>query len=277
MDPKAVSALRIASRVLTQLGRKFVLIGATVPQILLDFRQEPGAGSRETRDLDALVEAHSWEDFARIRERLVEEGFEQGRVLHELWLNKEVQIDLIPYGAGLVEEDRLTWPDKDAVMSTFGMEEAFECARQEEVAPGLALPVVTVPGLILLKVVSYLGRPEERTRDLLDIVYCFEQYESAVGQSRRFDYCAGVEVDEKSITFEEAGAFLLGIEVAGVARPKSLQVVRGFLDGVSDEYAKPIGQILAQEKRILDNEGRRRMLYRLFRVFGTGLNRTGVI
>ena len=207
----------------------------------------------------------------------MKEGFEQDRTLHELRLNKEVQIDIIPYSPGLVEEDRLTWPDKDAVMSTFGMEEAFEYARQEEVTAGLALPVVTVPGLILLKMVSYLSRPEERARDLLDIVYCFEQYESAVGQSRRFDYCAGVEMDNKPITFEEAGAFLLGIEVAGVARPKSLQVVRRFLDGVSDEYAKPIGQILTQEKRMLDNEGRRRMLYRLFRVFGAGLNRTGAM
>lgn len=84
-------------------------------------------------------------------------------------------------------------------------------------------------------------------------------------------------MDGKSITFEEAGAFLLGIEVAGVAKPKSLQVVRRFLNDVSDEYAKPIGQILAQEKRMLDNEGRRRMLYRLFRVFGAGLNRTVAI
>lgn len=43
--------------------------------------------------------------------------------------------------------------------------------------------VVTVPGLVLLKIVSYLSRPEERARDLLDIVYYFEQYESAVGKA----------------------------------------------------------------------------------------------
>lgn len=277
MDPKAVSALRIVLRVLAQFGRKFVLIGATVPQILLDFRQDPGAGSRETRDLDVLVEAHSWEDFARIRERLLEEGFEQARTLHELWLNKEVQIDLIPYGPGLVEQDHMAWPDRDSVMSTFGMEEAFECAREQEIIPDLSLPVVTAPGLVLLKIVAYLDRPDERARDLLDVVYCFEQYESALGRSRRFDYCVGVEVDNKAITFEEAGAFLLGIEVAGIAKPKSLQVVRRFLDGLSDEYAKPIGQILAQEKRVFDNEPRRMTLYRLFRVFGAGLNRTGDI
>ncbi len=51
MDPKAVEALRILSRVLALEGRRFVLIGATVPQIVLDFRGTAGSGSRETRDL----------------------------------------------------------------------------------------------------------------------------------------------------------------------------------------------------------------------------------
>lgn len=53
MEPKAVEALRILSRVLSQEGRRFVLIGATVPQIIFDSRES--SGSRETKDIDAVV------------------------------------------------------------------------------------------------------------------------------------------------------------------------------------------------------------------------------
>jgi predicted nucleotidyltransferase len=269
MEPKAVEALLILSRVLSQEGRRFVLIGATVPQIVLDFRKSPG--SRETRDVDAITEVHGWEDFARIRERLLQEGFRQGRVAHELWLGDEVRVDLIPFGPDLVENDKLSWPYGDSVMTACGLEEALECARDQEVAPNLRLPVVTIPGLILTKVVAYMDRPEERARDLIDIIYCFEHYEATVGQSRRFDH-AGTEVDDKVVTFEEAGALLLGLEVAALAKPKSLDVVHRFLGMIPDGFARPISQILTEEKRFIDNEGRRSVLYRLFRIFGAGLN-----
>ena len=273
MDPKAVEALRILSRVLSQEGRRFVLIGATVPQIVLDFRGTPGPGSRETRDIDVVAEMHGWEDFARIRERLLQEGFRQGRVAHELWL-EEVRIDLIPFGPGIVQEDKLAWPYGDSIMTACGFEEALECARDEQVAGDFTVPVVTIPGLVLLKIVSYLDRPEKRARDLIDIVYCFEEYEAAPGQSRRFDH-AGTEVDGEAVTFEEAGAFLLGMEVAVLAKPKSVEIVRRFLSTIPDGFARPVSQILSEEKRLVDTEKRHSVLYRLFRVFGAGVNQTG--
>lgn len=118
---------------------------------------------------------------------------------------------------------------------------------------------------------AYLDRPEERARDLTDVVYSFEHYEETLGGSRRFDH-TGVEVEGQPILFEEAGAFLLGTEVARLARPNSLQAVRTFLAGIDNEYARPISQILSQERRMVDGESRRRTLFRLFRVFGAGLS-----
>ncbi len=158
-------------------------------------------------------------------------------------------------------------------MTACGFEEAFECARDEEVTDDLTVPVVTIPGLVLLKIVSYLDRPEERARDLIDIVYCFEQCEKAPGRSRRFDHAVGTEVDGKEVTFEEAGAYLLGIEVARLAKPNSLLVVRRFSNTIPDEYARPIAQILTEEGRLLDSQERRSVVYRLFRVFGAGVTK----
>jgi predicted nucleotidyltransferase len=274
MDPKTVEALRILANVLAGEQRKFVLIGATVPQIVLDFRDIPGSGSRETRDVDAVAEVDSWEDFARLRERLLREGFCPGRVAHEFWFDDEVRMDLIPFGPALVEEDKLAWPYGDSVMTACGFAEALDCARPEQITSDFTVLVVTIPGLVLTKVIAYMDRPEERARDLIDILYCFDRYEATGRESRRFDR-AGTEVDGEAVTFEEAGAFLLGMAVAALAKPKSLEIVRRFLSMFPDGFARPVSQIVSEEKRLVDNEKRRGVLYRLFRVFGAGINQTG--
>jgi predicted nucleotidyltransferase len=256
MEPKTVEALRVLSRVLTEEQRKFVLIGATVPQIVLDFRETSGFGSRETRDLDVVAEAASWEDFAHIRERLLQEGFRAGQVAHELWFDDEVRIDLIPFGPALVEENKLAWPYGDSVMTACGFAEALDCARPEQITPDFTVLVVTIPGLVLTKVIAYMDRPEERARDLIDILYCFDRYETTGRESRRFDR-AGTEVDGEAVTFEEAGAFLLGIDVAALAKPKSLEIVRRFFSTIPDGFARPVSQIVSEEKRLVDSEKRR--------------------
>ncbi len=264
IDQETIAALRILTQVVADEGRRIVLIGATVPQLLVDLR-------RPTHDVNGLVTAASWADFDRIRGRLFKAGFRPGSAPRELRFGEAVRIDLIPYGAGLVQDDRLEWPGADRVMSTLGVEEAFQCAVNREIAAGLSLPVVPIPGLVLLKIVAYQDRPHERAKDLADVVYCFERYEESLEGSRRFDV-AGVAVEGQPVQFDEAGAYLLGTEVAKLARPKSLVVVRRFLDRFADEYAMPINQVLAEERRVGDNEGRGRRVLRLFRVFAGGVN-----
>ncbi len=271
IDPRVVPALRTLGRALEADNRDFVLIGATVPQILLRMPQGGEASGRTTRDVDALVAAGSWEEFERMRHRLFEVGFRPGAAPHELLFGQDVGIDLIPYGEGIVQNDRLEWPGTDRAMSTLGVEEAFASAGVEEIVPGLSLRVVPIPGLVLLKIVAYQDRPEERARDLSDVVYCFEHYEEDIAQSRRFNL-VGVDVIGEPVEFEEAGAYLLGADMARLAGPRSLFAVRRFLEMIPDEYSRPISQILREERRMVNNERRRTELLRLFQVFAAGLN-----
>jgi predicted nucleotidyltransferase len=67
MEAEAVEALRILARVCSQEGRRFALIGAIVPQVVLDFREGFGSGSRETRDVDAVAEVNSWRLYSLLR------------------------------------------------------------------------------------------------------------------------------------------------------------------------------------------------------------------
>ena len=64
----------------------------------------------------------------------------------------------------------------------------------------------------------------------------------------------------------EAGAYLVGVDAARLARPKSREVVRTFLARFTDEYAELVSRVLAEEQRS-HSEHRRVEVYRLFRVF----------
>ena len=174
-------------------------------------------------------------------------------------------MDLVPYGEGVITDDTIMWPN-GMVMSALGLEEAFAAAVEREIAPELRVRVVTAPALVILKIIAYQDRPHERSKDLADLVDAFERYEEDDG--RRFEL-VGATVDDAPIAFEEAGAYLLGVDAARLARPKSREVIRAFLTRFTDEYAGPVSRVLAEEKRI-HSEDRRIHVYRLFRVFTAG-------
>lgn len=265
IDPAALEALRL---LLDAAGPdRVVVIGAFVPIVLIDLRYGL-TGGRATRDVDAVVRATSWEEYEELKRRLLAAGFRQGRVPHRLEFGP-AELDLIPYSRTLAPDDALKWPGQDRVMSTLGFEEAFESARPEHVG-GLAVPMASLPACVLLKFVAYNDRPAERVRDLIDIVHCFELY-AGEPDARRYEI-GEREVDGIPVSYDEAGAYLLGQEVAALARRESLATVRAVLASIDDEYGRPIQQILSEERRLRGDDSRRRVLYRVFRVFSASLD-----
>lgn len=108
-----------------------------------------------------------------------------------------------------------------------------------------------------------------RSKDLGDLIDTFARYEEE--GDRRFELF-DVSIDTLPLQFEEAGAYLLGADVAGLAAPKTRSVIQEFLAGLTDEYSRPIGQVLAEERRT-GSDDRRAEVWRLFRVFREGFER----
>jgi predicted nucleotidyltransferase len=264
IDPAALEALRLF---LDTTGRdQVVVIGAAVPIVLIDLRHGL-TGGRATRDVDAVVRAASWEEYTALKRRLLAAGFRQARVPHRLEYGP-AGLDLIPYSKSLAPGNSLEWPGQDRRMSTLGFEEAFESALPEHVGD-LVVPMASVAACVLLKFVAYNDRPAERARDLVDIVQCFELYGDEPDDRR---YGIGEpEVDGTPVSYDEAGAYLLGREVVALARRESLAAIHAVLASIDDEHARPVEQLLAEERRRLDDGGRRRTLHRLFRVFAASL------
>jgi len=263
LRPEDVRTLEILSSVLRGEGWTFVVIGAAVPWILAT----QSTGLRGTRDIDVVVNTTSWADFERAGSRLRDAGFTR-RHLHEFTSPHGTRIDLLPYGQGLVQGDTIAWPD-GVTMSALGLAETFHSAVERPIAEALSVHVATVAAFALLKVVAYMDRPAARSKDLGDLIDAFTRYEEE--SDRRFELF-DVSVDSLPLRFEEAGAYLLGTDVAALAAPKTRSVIQAFLAGLTDEYSRPIGQALMEEKRTGSDE-RRAEVWRLFRVFREGFER----
>jgi len=259
LSPQDVQALHVVSALLKEAGWPFVIVGARAPWILV-----AGQSWRATRDIDAVIRAPSWEEFERLAERLTAIGFARPEV-HHFISPQGAEVDLMPYGEGVSTDDTIVWPN-GMVMSALGLEEAFAASVEREIAPRLRVRVVTAPALVILKIVAYQDRPHERSKDLADLAEAFERYEE--DDDRRFDL-VDTTADDTPIAFEEAGAYLLGVDTARLARPKSREVISAFLARFTDEYAEPVSRVLAEEKR-RQSESRRSQVFRLFRVFTAG-------
>lgn len=254
-------ALRILRDYFEQRQIPFALMGALVPALLLSSE----IGVRETRDADHVIRLQSWEAWNEVIADLGDLGFTRGRdeLEHRLYY-KTAEIDLIPFGIFDGLSDVLIWPKSGNRMNMTGFLEVFQFATPTEVTPGVTLPVVPLWLFAVLKVVAYSDR--EFPRDLHDLVYVLDQYEHVGQSSRRFDLTGAVD----GLTFEVAGAFLLGQDVRLNTSAEALNLVRGFIAKITDEHHSLINIMLREENRLFSDE-RRQAIFQLIAAFRQGL------
>lgn len=113
-------------------------------------------------------------------------------------------------------------------------------------------------------VIAYLDRA--LPRDLSDLIYMLERYESSGNESRRFEIASGVE----GVTYDISGAYLLGRDVRENASEKALELVKGFGDLITDKHHNAINTILREENHLYSKD-RRQSVYQLIQAFRKGL------
>lgn len=254
-------ALRLLRDYFEQRQIPFALVGALVPALLLSSE----FGIRETRDADHVVHLQSWAAWDIVIGDLENLGFtkRRGEQEHRLYY-RTAEIDLIPFGITDGPDDVLIWPKSGNRMNLAGFGDVFRCASPIEIAPGVTLSVVPLWLFTVLKVIAYLDR--HFPRDLRDLVYVLEHYEAIGRSSRRFDLAGEVE----DITYETAGAYLLGRDIRSNTSAKALEAVRTFAAQVTDEDHYVINVTLRDENRLFF-EDRRQAVFRMITSFRQGL------
>lgn len=181
IDQPTINALSLLKRVADTLGIPFFVVGASARDILMKhcYGIDP---PRATRDVDLGVKVADWEKYGQLTYALIATGKFAAMRERQRFRFDTVLIDIVPFGAIANERKRISWPPEHEIfMSLFAFEESYEFAITVRLSsdPELDIRLPTLPGLALMKIISWEERYPERAKDAEDLSLIMNTYEDA--------------------------------------------------------------------------------------------------
>lgn len=196
----------IIDEVLVKLDIPFYLIG--VNAVSLSLLKKGIKPSRGTKDIDFALMISSMDQYDKVSDALIAKGFNKVKAPWTFYAEKfNLVIDLLPYGE-VEEKDTVHFSQRKADLHVLGFKEVLENADQIAIENKIA-NIPPLPGMIILKLVAWSDRPEERENDLADILKIIEHY---------FDFEFDEIVEFHNDTFPEdteIDPWLIAAEVLG--------------------------------------------------------------
>ncbi len=242
VNPITVAVLRAVGRVFNDLNLPYFVAGAVARDIVIShvFGFDTG---RATRDVDFAVAVESWDQYETVRItflKLAQFAADKRDAAHRFYYEHgsgiRYPVDLIPFRGVEQSEHTIAWPPEMKVMiSVVGFEEALATALTVQVEAGLVAPIASLSGLALLKLIAWMERGHEDSKDALDFVTLLRRYADAGNLDRLYgDDIATLEAAEFDV--ELAGSRLLGQDLQRIAAPDTLRQIAALfaVAGLSD-------------------------------------------
>jgi predicted nucleotidyltransferase len=196
------------------MGTPFVLAGAMARDLLL-VHAHGVASNRATEDVDLAFLVSGWDEFEKLRQRLLDGEFKEipREGIHKLRFRGSLEVDILPFG-GVERPDRtiVLPPDNDFSMSMFGFSEALNSAVTVFLPDAASVHVVSLPALAILKLSAWTERRlTEPGKDAYDLRLIVKNYADIAGERL---YEANPYVVGSPSDYEGAGAWLLGKDMA---------------------------------------------------------------
>ena len=159
--------------VMIKLNVPYYLIGASA--VALNLLRDGIKPSRGTKDIDFAIMISSIQEFESIVEDLVKFGFNKVQAPWTLYHPKfNTVIDLMPFGE-IEEKFTVNFNQRNTYLHVLGLTEVLqepETIKIEE----KSLQIPSLPGMVILKLIAWSDRPEDRGNDLYDILRIIEHY-----------------------------------------------------------------------------------------------------
>jgi predicted nucleotidyltransferase len=212
LSPSLLELIRTLDQVAAQLRISYFVIGATARDILIEHVHGLET-TRATRDIDFAVAVSSWDEFSRLKTQLIGTGaFQTGERLHRLTYGEgkgAYPLDLVPFD-GVEHEGEIAWPPEgDFVMNVAGYTDALDSALDVEIEPGFTVKIVSLPAMVVLKILAWNDRPE-RDKHASDVLLILRAYHQAGQMDRLYDAENADLLEKHDYDVELAGAALLG-------------------------------------------------------------------
>jgi predicted nucleotidyltransferase len=245
IDSLTIELLHDVSAVAESLTVPFFVIGATARDILLSY----GHGIKTTRitmDVDFGIQVLNWDQYKEFKKQLLSTGkFSKTKEEQRLRYHTGHLIDIVPFGAIIDKDGFLFWPpEQKTKMSILGFSESYEnsvIVRLKE-EPVLDIPFASLPGLAIMKLISWDERYPERKKDAEDLILMLCEYLSAGNQKRLFNTEMDIidSLKEGSgFDYEKASAKLLGRDMAKIMGDETRKKIILILEketGEKDRY-----------------------------------------
>jgi len=234
-----VDALYLLKRIADSLGIPFFVVGAFSRDLILKYGYgiEP---RRKTGDIDLGVEVASWEQFKTLFEELISTGQFSPTSERQRLRCGIVLIDILPFGPITDEDKKISWPpEHEIMMSMVGFEEAYEYSIASRLSsdPELDIKMASLPGLAIMKLISWNEKYPNRKRDAEDILFIMNKYEEAGNTERLYEEDLSL-LQEENFDTKVAGTRLLGRDMAKISDPRTVQILRGILDAETEELSQ---------------------------------------
>lgn len=236
VEPEKVEALSTIKGTADFLGIRFFVVGAMARDIVLEHCHGI-ISPRRTMDVDLGVEVAGWDQYHQLTRALTETGQFSSAAEPHRFLSGSLRIDVVPFGKITGDNRRISWRGHEIFM--VGFEEAYEYSIDVRLSsdPELDIRVPTLPGLAIMKLISWEDGYPDRTRDAKDLLFLMRKYDEAGNSERLY----GEEQDllqEESFDTVNAGARLLGRDMVRMANPDTLSAVKDILKKETGEQSQ---------------------------------------
>jgi predicted nucleotidyltransferase len=237
IDGFEIGLFETVVEVAESLSIPFFVVGAMARDIILSYGYGIETG-RGTQDIDLGVKVSDWEAYGQLREGLIATGeFRPDKKQAQRLIYKEsFPIDIIPFGAIADPDNSLSWPPKHEItMSTLGFEDAYHTSITVRLRakPALDVKFVSLPGLALLKIISWNKNRPRSDKDAYDLLLLMRTYLDAGNQDRLWN--EEIDLVGKDFDYLRAGSRLLGRDIAAILSPEIKEAVIKILDKETGE------------------------------------------
>lgn len=216
--------------------------------------------ARTTSDVDiALVVAPT-----EIVAMLTSLGWRQHTTVEHRWDGPHgFRADVLPATPELIDAGAVKLDGESRVMSLVGFDLAFAHATEVELpGPGVTVKVASLASIVVLKMVSWLDRPHERTRDLGDLATVLRDA-LRDDDDRRWD--AEHPIGSRGLAFDDQSPFFVGLEVSAIASRRHRDSIDRFVNALTNDSASHAAVMArAAGLRAEDPELRARRMVELF-------------
>jgi len=213
---------------------RWLLVGAMARDVWLAYAHGIDTG-RATTDVDLALAVEHWDAFHTLRTALIaSSSFVATRVEHRLQHRSGRKVDLVPFGNIADDEGLIAWPpDGSTRMNVLGYDEALASSVPIFLPSDVELRVVSLPGLILLKICAWAERHLLQPRkDAHDLWVVLRNYLDAGPRDRLYEEHPEW-LDRADFDYDTASAELAGMDVRALLLEFSPDA-QGMIDMLSN-------------------------------------------